>query len=137
MSESDIRGGGDDSLPSLGISKFGEGPLRFSVAVDGVVAVGCEVMCVGLVQFGVMVLELDYSFEGVFLFGAGWCEGMDFWQSGLYGGCSRWFFGGCLEWCHLTRPEKPHITSLCTYFGHSIFVYLMFGAKGLRSSLPR
>ena len=30
-----------------------------------------------------MVLELDSSFGGeVFLFGAGWCEGTEFWKSG-------------------------------------------------------
>ena len=38
------------------------GPLRFSVTVDGVVVVGCEVMGVGLVELGVTVLELNSSF---------------------------------------------------------------------------
>ena len=38
------------------------GPLRFSVTVDGVVVVGCEVMDVGLVELGVTVLELNSSF---------------------------------------------------------------------------
>ena len=40
------------------------GPLRFIVKVDGVVVVGCEVLGVGLVNLGVIVLELDSSFEG-------------------------------------------------------------------------
>ena len=41
------------------------------------VEVGCEATCVRLVDFGVMVLAFDSSFV-VFLFGAGWYEGMDF-----------------------------------------------------------
>lgn len=36
-------------------------------------------MCVRLVDFGVMVLELDSSIRGYFCFGAGWCGGMDIW----------------------------------------------------------
>ena len=39
-----------------------ERALRFSVSVDGVVVVGCEVVVVGLLDFRVMVLELDSSF---------------------------------------------------------------------------
>ena len=38
------------------------GPLRFSVTVDGVVVVGCDVMDVGLVELGVAFLELNSSF---------------------------------------------------------------------------
>ena len=60
-----------------------KGPLRFSVTVDGVVVVGCEVVGVGLVDswswsygFGV-----GFFFLGSFLFGAG-CGGMDFWWGG-------------------------------------------------------
>ena len=59
--ESNMSGGGDDFLVSLGILRFGVGLLRFTVAVDGVVVVGCEVVGVRLVDFGVMVLKLDSS----------------------------------------------------------------------------
>ena len=38
------------------------GRLRFSVTVDGVVVVGCDVMDVGLVELGVTFLELNSSF---------------------------------------------------------------------------
>ena len=38
------------------------GPLRFSVAVDVMIVVGFELVGVGLVDFGVMVLELESSF---------------------------------------------------------------------------
>ena len=37
-------------------------PLRFSVAVEGVVAEGCKVVGVRLMDFGAMVLELNSSF---------------------------------------------------------------------------
>ena len=40
--------------------------LRFSVAVDGVVAKVCEVVGVRLVDFGAVVLDLDSSFGGCF-----------------------------------------------------------------------
>ena len=55
VSKSDMRDGGDDFL----VWRFCEleGPLRFSVSVDGVVVVGCEVVGVGLADFEVMVLE--------------------------------------------------------------------------------
>ena len=46
---------------SLEILRIGEG-FTFSVSVDGVVVVGCEVVVVGLLDFRVMVLELDSSF---------------------------------------------------------------------------
>ena len=39
------------------------GPLHLSAAVDCVVVMGCEVVGVGLVDFGVMILDLD-SFLG-------------------------------------------------------------------------
>ena len=42
------------------------GSLHFIVAVDSIVVVGCEVVGVELVEFGVMVLELDSSFAGCF-----------------------------------------------------------------------
>ena len=38
------------------------GPLRFSVTVDGMVAVGCDVVGFWLVDLGVTVLELYCSF---------------------------------------------------------------------------
>ena len=39
-----------------------DGTLCYSVAVDSMVVVGCEVVGVGLVDFGVMAFELDSSF---------------------------------------------------------------------------
>ena len=42
------------------------GSLRFSMTVDGVVVVGCEVVSIGLVDLGVTVLGLDSSFSGCF-----------------------------------------------------------------------
>ena len=70
---SDMRGDGDDFLGSLGTLLFGVGLLHFTVAIDGLVLVGCEVVAVGLVDFGVM----HSSFGG--LFGTVWFERMDFW----------------------------------------------------------
>ena len=60
FSENDMRGGGDDFLVSLGILLFGVRPLRFSVVVDGLVLVGCEVVAVRLADRGVV----DSSFGG-------------------------------------------------------------------------
>ena len=54
VSESDMRGSEDDFLVSLGIFLFELGPLHFNVAVDGLVLLGCEVVAVGLLDFGVM-----------------------------------------------------------------------------------
>ena len=48
--------------------------LRFSVTVNGMVVVGCEVMAVELVDLGVMGLELDSSFGGCFCFELGGVE---------------------------------------------------------------
>ena len=56
-----MRGGGDKFLVSLGVMLFRVGPLRFSIVVYGLVLVGCEVVAVGLVDFGAM----DSSFAGV------------------------------------------------------------------------
>ena len=61
-----------------------------------------------------MVLELDSSFEGVFLFGGGWCKGMDF-QTDMVGSMvdvTGVLFWGYREWRHYTRLFK----SLCTFF---------------------
>lgn len=41
--------------------------MRFSVAVDGVVVEGCEVVDVGLMDFGVIVLEINFFFGGTFV----------------------------------------------------------------------
>ena len=57
-----MKGSADDFLISLGILWFGERILRFCVVVNGVFVVGREVVCVRMVKFGVMVLELDFSF---------------------------------------------------------------------------
>ena len=64
--------------------------FRFSVTVDGVVFVAFEVLDIGLVDLGVMVLELDSFFLEPFFFGAG-CGGMDLWWNGYYGRCNWWF----------------------------------------------
>ena len=58
-------------------------PLRFSVTVDDVVVVCCEVVGVGLVDLGVMVLELDSSFGG--------CFGLEL------GGVGEWTSGGLIS----------------------------------------
>lgn len=39
-----MSGGGDDFLVTLGILLFGVVPLRFSVAVNDLILVGCEVV---------------------------------------------------------------------------------------------
>ena len=92
LNESDIRGGGDDFLGSLGISLFGVGPLRFSVAVDGLVLVGCEIVAVGLVDLGVMDSSFGGSLEPC---------GVKEWASGrvvnVVDVIGR-FFGGCQGW---------------------------------------
>ena len=67
-----MRGGGDKFLVSLGVMLFRVGPLRFSIVVYGLVLVGCEVVAVGLVDFG----AVDSSFA---VFRAVWCDRMDFW----------------------------------------------------------
>ena len=54
-------------------------PLRFSVAVDGIVVVVCEIVRVELVDFAVMVLKLDSSFRGCFCLELG---GVKEWTSG-------------------------------------------------------
>ena len=64
--------------------------FRFSVTVDGVVFVASEVLDVGLVDLGVMVLELYSFFLELFFFGAGY-GGMDFCWNGYYGRCNWWF----------------------------------------------
>ena len=43
-----------------------KGAFLFSVAVDGVVVEGCDVVGVRLVDFGAMVLELESSFGSCF-----------------------------------------------------------------------
>ena len=45
-----MRGGGDDFLDSLGIWLFGVELLRFTVAVDGLVLIGCQVVAVAFVD---------------------------------------------------------------------------------------
>lgn len=54
VSESGMRGSEDDFLVSLGILLFEVGLSRFNVAVDGLVLLGCEIVAVGLLDFGVM-----------------------------------------------------------------------------------
>ena len=80
VSESDMRECRGNFLVSLRILWFG-GDLRFSVKVDGVVVVGCEVLGVELVNLWSYSFGVGFFFWGLFLFGA-WCGGMDFWWSG-------------------------------------------------------
>ena len=42
------------------------GSLSFSETVDSVVVVFCEIVGVGLLDFDIMVLELDSSYGGCF-----------------------------------------------------------------------
>ena len=53
--------------------------LRFSVAVDDVVAVGCEVAVVRLVDFSTIVLELYSSFGDCFVWRWVVCSNWSFW----------------------------------------------------------
>ena len=53
--------------------------LRFSVAVDDVVAVGCEVAVVRFVDFGAMVLKLYFSFGDCFVWSWVVCSNWCFW----------------------------------------------------------
>ena len=61
-----MRGFGDDFMVSLRDFMIWMGTLLFSVAVDGMVVVGYEEVGAGLLDFGIMVLELDYSFGGLY-----------------------------------------------------------------------
>ena len=54
-------------------------PLHFSVTMDGVVVVGCEVVDVGSMDLGVMVSELDSSCGRCFCLELG---GVEEWNSG-------------------------------------------------------
>ena len=45
-----MRGGGDNFMDNLGICLFGERSLCFSVAVDGLVPMSCEIVTVALVD---------------------------------------------------------------------------------------
>ena len=63
------------------------GSLRFSMTVDGVVVVGCEVVSIGLVDLGVTVLGLDSSFSGCFY---------------LELGVEEWTFGGVVSMVDVT-----------------------------------
>ena len=74
VSESDMRGDGDDLLVSLRILWFGTGPLCFSVAVNGAVVMRCKLVDVGSVDLGVMVLGLDSSFGDCFCLELGGVE---------------------------------------------------------------
>lgn len=66
VSKSDMTGGGGEFLSSLRIVQFGVGSLSFSETVDSVVVVFCEIVGVGLLDFDIMVLELDSSHGGCF-----------------------------------------------------------------------
>ena len=54
------------------------GSLRFSLTVDGVFVVGCEIVGIGLVDLGVTVLGLNSSFSGCFYLELG----VEEWTSG-------------------------------------------------------
>ena len=53
-----MRGGGDDFMDSLRIWLCGVGYLRFSVAVDGLVPMGNEVIDVALVDWSSKIPSL-------------------------------------------------------------------------------
>ena len=92
LSESDMRGGGDDFLGSLGILLFGVEPLRFSVAVDDLVLVGCEIVAVGLVDFGVMDSSFGRCLElcGVKEWTSGRVVNLVDVTGGFFEGCQGW-----------------------------------------------
>ena len=61
VSESDVRGGSDDFLGSLGMWLFGVGPLRFSVAVNGLILIGCAVVAVALVNVTSKISSVTFA----------------------------------------------------------------------------
>lgn len=94
-SKSDMRGDGDNFLVSLGILLLGGGVLRLSVVLGGVVVFGCRVVSVKLVDFDVMVLELD---SYCFYLDLG---GVMKWTSGKIVGnldINVGFLGECCDW---------------------------------------
>ena len=56
-----MRGGSDDFLDSLGMWLFGVGPLRFSVAVNGLILIGCAVVAVALVNVTSKISSVTFA----------------------------------------------------------------------------
>ena len=81
--------------------------LRFSVAVDDVVAVGCEVAVVRLVDFGAMVLELYFSF----------------------GDCFVWRWVVCSNWCILGVARVGYVSWVKSERSMSLIFSLVLTSK--------
>ena len=81
--------------------------LRFSVAVDDVVAVGCEVAVVRLVDFGAMVLELYFPF----------------------GDCFVWSWVVCSNWCFLWVAGVGYVSWMKSEMPMSLIFSLVLTSK--------
>ena len=135
VSESDMVGGGHDFLVSFVILQFGDEPLRFSVAVDGAVMKGSEIMGVVWVDFGVMVWELDSSFGRCFCL--------------VLGIVKEWTSGRVVRVVHVTdgllglpgMASQDQARKVAHHVSVHLFwllnlSHLMFGAKALVPKLP-
>ena len=98
------------------------GLLRFSVAVDGMVVLGCEIVGVGLMDFEIMVLKLDSYFGDCFYLELGdvreWTSGGVASMVDVTGGF-LWFAGvGDVSWL------KSHVSmsSISSMFSSITFV---------------
>ena len=81
--------------------------LRFSVAVDDVVAVGCEVAVVMLVDFGAIVLELYFPF----------------------GDCFVWSWVVCSNWCFLGVAGVGYVSWVKLEMSMSLIFSLVLTSK--------
>ena len=81
--------------------------LRFSVAVDDVVAMGCEVAVVRLVDFGAMVLELYFPF----------------------GDCFVWSWVVCSNWCFLWVAWVGYVSWMKSEMPMSLIFSLVLTSK--------
>ena len=81
--------------------------LRFSVAVDDVVAVGCEVAVVMLVDFGAIVLELYFPF----------------------GDCFVWSCVVCSNWCFLGVAGVGYVSWVKLEMSMSLIFSLVLTSK--------
>ena len=81
--------------------------LRFSVAVDDVIAVGCEFTVVTLVDFGAMVLELYFSFGDYFV----------------------WSWVACSNWCFLGVARFGYVSWVKSEMSMSLIFSLVLTSK--------
>ena len=81
--------------------------LRFSVAVDDVVVVGCEFAVVRLVDFGAMVLELYFPF----------------------GDCFVWSWVVCSNWCFLGVAGVGYVSWMKSEMPMSLIFSLVLTSK--------